>query len=137
LAAPILEKLRAAKIDFDSLPPSGRRESDVGVLARAEQHDRALLTLDGDFWNDRKHPVHRLRTGIIYVAEPPDQYDRILRALGLVYGCFAKSYPLDWLDQMKAKARVGEFELKMRNWENKIVRYQLRLSGGHLMVREL
>ena len=133
----IIAEIRAANIVVDTLPQRARRASDPSVLALAEKEQRVLLTLDADFWDDRKHPLHQLRTGIIYVAEPPAQQDRVLRAFGLVYGCFAKSYPLDWWNQMKARASVGEFELKMRNWESKIVRYRMKLSAGRVLAREL
>jgi Domain of unknown function (DUF5615) len=135
--ARVLAEMREAKIAVDALPAGAKRTPDPSVLSIAQKKGRVLLTLDGGFWNDHKHPLHQLRTGIIYVAEPPDAHDRILRAFGLVYGCFAKSYPLDWWRQMKVRATVGEFELKMRSRESKIVRYRMRLRGGQVLAREL
>jgi hypothetical protein len=38
---------------------------------------------------------------------------------------------------MKARATVGEFELKMWGTQTRVVRYRMKLSGGHLYAREL
>jgi hypothetical protein len=38
---------------------------------------------------------------------------------------------------MKVKATVGEFEIKMRNWEGKVVRYKIRLRGRYVIAKEL
>src|SRR3989440_9792523 len=65
--APVIAELRAANIAVDPFPSSGKRASDTTVLLQAECEQRVLLTLDADFWDDHKHPLHSLRTGIIYV----------------------------------------------------------------------
>jgi hypothetical protein len=62
---------------------------------------------------------------------------RFYELSGLVDGCFAKSYPLDWWNAMKVKATVGEFEIKMRTWEGRVTRYKMRLRNGRLMASEL
>jgi hypothetical protein len=102
----------------------------------AESAGRVLLTLDGDFWDDRKHPVRAVRRGIVIIAEPPDAHDRILRAFGLVYGCFAKTFPIGW-PHMKDRSVIGEFDLKLRTWEGKVARYRMQLRGGRLVVKEM
>lgn len=94
------------------------------------------MTLDADFWDDRRHPLQAVQRGVIFVAEPPEEHDRILRAFGLVYGCFARSYPLDWWRHMKVRAVLGEFEIKMRTWEGRIARYRMKLRGGYVVAKE-
>jgi hypothetical protein len=132
----VFQEIRAAGIKIDQVPSSHKRRDDADILALAEKQEKVLLTLDRDFWDDRKYPLHTLKTGIIYIAEPPAVHDRILRAFGLVYGCFAKSYPLDWWPQMKVRGVLGSFELKMRNWEGRTAGYQMTLKGGCLLARE-
>ncbi len=78
-----------------------------------------------------------IRTGVIYVAEPPEDADRILRAVGLAYTCFAKSYPLNWWQKMKVRARAGEFELKIYSWEGKPARYKMRPRKGRVEAKEI
>jgi hypothetical protein len=94
-----------------------------------------LKTLDQDFWSDRKYPIHLLNGGIIYIAESPEKSDQIIQAFSLVYACFARSYSLDWWRYMKVKAVVGEFELKMRGWQGKIVRYRMKLRGQQVVAK--
>lgn len=56
---------------------------DPAVLGVAKKEGKVLLTLDADFWNDRKYPLHQVH-GIIFVDVPPDDIDSILRSLGLI-----------------------------------------------------
>ena len=92
----MVAELRAAGIAVEKIAKKIRRQPDSAILELAQNEGRIPLTIDGDFWDDRKHPLQRVRTGVIYVAEEPGQHDRVLRAFGLVYGCFAKSFFLDW-----------------------------------------
>lgn len=84
----------------------------------------------------RKGRLLDRQTGIIYIDVPPDDHDRILNALGLVYSCFAKSYPRDWWPQMKVRGVIDRFELKMHNWEGKTIRYQITLKNGRVFATE-
>ena len=133
---PIIAEIRSAGIAIRAFPQKMKRSADSDVLRLAQQEGRVLLTLDAHFWDDRKHPLYGVQQGLIYVAEPPEQHERILRAFGLVYGCFAKAYPLDWWNHMKVRAVLGEFEIKMRTWEGKIARYRMKLRRGYVIARE-
>lgn len=133
----VAAEIRSAGITLATLPQAARRRGDPDILSLAQSQGRVLLTLDGDFWDDRKFPLQVVQGGIIYIAEPPDQHDRILLAFGLVYGCFAKSYPLDWWHSMKVKGVVGQFEIKMRNWQGKVTRYKMKLKRGYVVAKEL
>lgn len=134
---PVIDEIRRAKIKVERLDERLRNRPDTDVLMLAQKLGRILITLDRDFWDDRKHPLQQVKMGIIYIDEPPDQHECILRAFGLVYGCFAKSYPLDWWNQMKVKGKVGEFMIKWRTWEGKVAKYKMKLRKGYLVAKEL
>jgi hypothetical protein len=132
----LVSEIRSANIKIDKVPSSHFQHEDKDILKLAESEMKVLLTLDSDFWDDRKYPLHTLKTGIIYIAESPSNYDGILNAFGLVYTCFAKSYPLDWWPQLKVRCVHGRFELKMRNWEGRTVGYEMKLEGRRILARE-
>jgi len=134
---PVIQEIGSAGIKVETLSQALRRHPDDNVLQLAQRTRRVLLTLDADFWDDRKHPLQTVHGGIIYVAEPPGQHDRILRAFGLVYGCFARSYPLDWWSHMKIKAVVGGFFIKMCTRQGNVARYRMRLQNGRLVAKEI
>jgi hypothetical protein len=133
---PVVAEIRSAKIKIKKIPLSYDKRDDREVLRMAESDGRVLITLDDHFWNDKKFPLHFLKLGIIYIAERPSDHDRILQAFGLAYGCFAKKYPLDWWGQMKIRAVVSEFEIKMHTWKGKKEGYKMRLHRGRLFARE-
>lgn len=134
---PIVDELNAANVVVKTLSTLDRRRDDRGVLEIATRQGLVLLTLDRDFWDDRKHPVHLVRRGIVFVDEPPQEYDRVLRAFGLLYGCFARSYPLDWWNTMKVRCIVGQFEIKMRTIGGTVERHRFRLRAGRLYAKEI
>ena len=84
---PIVREIGRAGISIETLSARTRRSGDPTVLQLAQKQGRVLLTLDADFWNDRTYPLQAVQRGIIFVAESPDEHDRILRAFGFVYGC--------------------------------------------------
>lgn len=134
---PIIEELRSAKISVRSITEEGLlRHSDSDILQHANKAGYVLLTLDRDFWDDKKYPLQKIK-GIIFIDEPHDRQDQILRALGLVYGCFAKSFSLDWWTGMKIRATLSEFIIKMRTWEGKVSKYAIRLRSGRLFAKEV
>jgi hypothetical protein len=133
---PVVTEIRSAGIFIKAISDTAKRSDDRTVLQMAQREGCVLLTLDEDFWSDRKHPLQAVQRAIIFVAEPPSAHDRILHAFGLVYGCFAKSYPLDWWNHMKIRAALGEFEIKMRDWHGRVTRYRMKLRGGNLVAKE-
>ena len=132
----VVQEINGAGISIETMREGAKGRPDPDVLQLAQKRGRVLLTLDGDFWDDRKYPLQVVQRGIIFVAEAPEQHERILRAFGLVYGCFAKSYPLDWWNHMKVRAMLGEFEIKMRTWEGKVAKYRMKLLGGRVVAKE-
>ena len=133
----VVNEIRAAGIVIDTMEKPALNQEDPALLGLTQNRGRVLLTLDGDFWDDRKYPLHTAQTGIIYVAEPPNKADAILLAFGLVYVCCAKSYPLDWWSTIKVRAHVGEFEMKMRTWRGGVSGYKMRLRMGRVEAREI
>ena len=133
----IIRELRDAKIAVESASDQGMSSADdQAILGAARKQGTVLLTLDADFWNDARFPVHQVH-GIIYVDVPSNNMDGILQALGLLYGCFAQRYPLDWWQGMKARATPQGFTLKIHTWEGRNQQYEFRLSPDkRLMARE-
>lgn len=134
---PVVQEIRKASIKIATLPDQFKHRPDTSVLQLAQAQGRVLLTLDSDFWDDRKHPLHSVLGGIIYVAEPPNQYNRILTAFGLLYGGFAKTYPLDRWGQLKVRAVVNEFVIKMPSFKGTVAIYKMQLRKGVLVAKEV
>jgi hypothetical protein len=67
----VIQEITAAIIRVDSLDTSERRAPDSDVLRHASKNGCVLLTLGGDFWDDRKYPLQSLQRGVIYIAESP------------------------------------------------------------------
>lgn len=135
---PIIKELRGAKIPIQSALEEGlSTDDDWTIMGAAKRQGKVLLTTDADFWDDRKFPLHQAH-GIIFVDVSPSDIEGILAALGLLYGCFAQRYPLDWWQAMKARATPQGFTLKIHNWEGHNQEYQFRLtSDKRLVAREV
>ena len=136
--ATIVKELRSAGIPVESALDQGlSRANDQAILGVARKQGKVLLTMDADFWNETKFPVHQVH-GIIFVDVSPSDIDDALQALGLLYGCLAEKYPLDWWQGMKARATPQGFILKIRTWEGRNQQYEFRLSGDkRLLAREV
>ena len=135
--ATIVKELRGAKISVKSALEQGLSSADdQAILVAARKQGEVLLTMDADFWNDRKFPVHQVH-GIIFIDVSSSDIDGILQALGLLYGCFAQRYPLDWWQGMKARASPQGFTLKIHTWEGHNQQFEFRLSADkRLMAQE-
>lgn len=132
----VIREYLVAKINIKKIVPSCKNYPDTRILEIAAKMGCVLLTLDNDFWNDRKFPLHLIKNGIIYITEPPNFHERIMKAFGLIYGCFVKNFPLDWWYGMKVKAIMDEFEIKKCTNEGNIGKYKMRLRGGNLIAKE-
>jgi len=135
---PIIKELRGAKIPIESALEEGlSTHDDRTIMGAAKRQGKVLLTMDANFWDDRKFPLHQAH-GIIFVDVSPSDIEGILAALGLLYGCFAQRYPLDWWQAMKARATPRGFTLKIHNWEGHNQEYQFRLTSDKgLVAREV
>ena len=135
---PIIKELRDAKIPVKAAVEDGfSSRGDPAIINAARKRGRVLLTLDGDFWDDKKFPLHQAH-GVVFVDVPPHDIKGILDAIGLLCVCFAKNYPLNWWRSMKAKCTAHNFTLKIHTWEGRNVSYELKLSGsGQLLAKEL
>jgi predicted nuclease of predicted toxin-antitoxin system len=133
----VVDELRGAGIPVITAQDDNiETREDKSILAWAKKSQRVLLTLDRDFWDDHKFPMHDV-PGVIFVDAPSNNTDSILQAFGLIYGTFASSYSLDWWQNMKARATTSRYFLKTRNWEGRIAKYEIKLKGGKLLAREL
>jgi len=135
---PIVVEFRAAGLSVLSARERGyARRSDQDLCQEARQHDRVLLTMDRDFWDDKKHPLQN-SPGIIFLDLPPDQFGKAVDGLARFYFLFAKYYPLDWWDNMKARVSEYGFSIRMRTWEGKVSEEEYRLAeSGKLLTRTI
>jgi hypothetical protein len=93
--------------------------------------------MDRDFWDDKKHPLQN-SPGIIFLDLPPDQFGKAVDGLARFYFLFAKYYPLDWWDNMKARVSEYGFSIRMRTWEGKVSEEEYRLAeSGKLLTRTI
>jgi len=133
---PIVSELRSIGIPVVTAYEDGvSSHSDSSILAWAKREKRILLTMDHDFWDDRKFPLQTVR-GLIFIDVSPEDINSALKAFGLIYGTFASSYSLEWWQNMKARATTQFYLLKMRSWEGKVVQYEIKLEGGITYARE-
>jgi predicted nuclease of predicted toxin-antitoxin system len=109
-------------------------KADQGILAWVRKSDRVLLTLDKDFWNDRKFPLQKL-PGIIFIDFPPDRVDDAIAAFWVVYETLA-SLLGNW-EQMKIKAAKNGYFMKGVSWEGKVIRYEVKVTKEHILAREI
>lgn len=137
IAAEMVKELREADIDVRTASEEGKAHlPDEELLAYAGKIGRVLLTMDEDFWSDRKHRLHK-GAGVIIVKADSKDVNRSLRAFGLLFGCFAQSYG-NW-DEMKAKAYPDRFVLKLPNRTmcGGVVQYEMRLFSRRLYAKEV
>ena len=125
-----IDEVRQADIPVETAFEAGlATHDDSDILVWAKRSNRVLITLDRDFWNDRKFPVQNV-LGVIFVDVSPDKVNDALRAFGLVYGTFAASYPLDWWIGIKVRATTKGYVMKIHNWEGRVVQYAMKLVIG-------
>ena len=135
IPAEMVEELREAGIDVKTAAEVGKAHlPDEELFSYAREVARVLLTMDEDFWSDQKHRLHK-GAGVIIVKVDSKDVERSLRAFGLLFVGFARSYG-NW-DSMKAKVYPDRFLLKMPATSGGIVQYELRLFNRFLYAREL
>ena len=128
----VLDEFQVGGVKVEKIDQKYRGREDKEILKIAESKGKILLTMDKDFWDDKKFPLHTLKNGIIYIAESPDNHDSIIRAFCLLYGGLAKYFPGEWWSRMKIRASASEFYIKMHTWEGKTSNYKVKLQNGRL-----
>lgn len=137
LPAEMVKELREAGIDVKTAADVGKAHlPDQELFTYASEIGRVLLTMDEDFWSDRKHRIHK-GAGVIIVKADSKDVHRSLRAFGLLFGCFARSYG-NW-NEMKAKAYPDRFVLKLPNRTagGGVAQYEMRLFSRRLYAKEV
>ncbi|MDD5064225.1 MAG: DUF5615 family PIN-like protein [Phycisphaerae bacterium] len=134
----IIEELRAVGLPVEAATEIGNAtQPDENILQQAKKLHKILLTMDRDFWDDRKHLLQK-GPGVIFVDIPPDQATKAIDGLARFYTLFAKHYPLDWWESMKARVTESGFVLKFHAWEGKIKEEEFRLTdNGKLITRAI
>jgi predicted nuclease of predicted toxin-antitoxin system len=132
----IIKELRAAGLPVESATENGwATQPDENIYQRAKKLHKVLLTMDRHFWDDRNHPLQK-GFGIIFVDIPPDQTSKAIDGLARFYAIFAKYYPLDWWDSMKARITKSMFVLKYHTYEGRIREEEFQLTDkGNLLTR--
>jgi predicted nuclease of predicted toxin-antitoxin system len=135
---PLVEELRAVGIPIEAAAETGQSNlPDEDILQRAKKKHRVLLTMDRDFWKDRKHPLQKVR-GIIFVDIAPDQIGKSIDGLARFYWLFAQYYPLDWWESMKARVTEYGFIIRFNTWKGKILEEEFKLmDDAKLLTRTL
>lgn len=133
----IVEALRAAKIPvITAIESNIATHEDNSILAWSKRNKRVLLTMDRDFWDDKKFPLQNI-PGVIFIDVPPSDVDDGLEAFALIYRTLAISFPLDWWPNQKARVTPSKYFLKMRTHEGHLLQYEIKLVAGKLLARKL
>jgi len=128
-----VDELKKARIDVVTVSQLGlKRKDDEELFTESVRIGRVLLTMDQEFWNLRKFPLNR--GGGVIVVEAGSSSTEGLRAFGLLFGCFARGFPGDWTQGLRARAMRDRFILRLKGSE---VSYEMKLKGGCLYAREV
>lgn len=135
---PLVDELRAAGLVISSATEIGvATHPDDNILQIAKKAGEIILTMDYDFWDDRKHPMQK-SPGIIFIDIAPDQISKAIDGLARFYALFAQAYPLDWWHETKAQVSENGFVIKTITWEGNISEDEFRLSDdGKLFTRRI
>lgn len=131
----LVDEIRAHGIAVKTAQELGvARLQDEELLSRTKREGLILLTMDEDFWSDRKYPLHR-SGGIIFIDLPKMSSTASL-GLQMLF-LFAKSIGGDWRNGLKARATSDKFEIKLISYLGKKAAYQVRLIKKSLHAREM
>ena len=134
----LIDELRTAGLPIESAVEAGySTHPDENICQQANKRRKVLLTMDRDFWNDRKHPPQKTR-GIIFIDIPPDQPEKAIAGLARFYALFAKYYPLNSWEGTKARITEYGFVIKYRTREGRLSEDEFHLTdNGKLVTRRL
>jgi predicted nuclease of predicted toxin-antitoxin system len=135
---PLIQELRSTGLTIHLARIRGSAgRPDQNIYQEARKRGLVLLTMDRDFWKDSEHPL-QMTAGIIFVDISPDKYEKACDALARFYAMFAKHYPLDWWNGMKARIYEHGFVLRYHTWDGQVFEDEFRLSEDNkLLTRSL
>lgn len=107
---------------------------DENVRASAKKLNRVILTTDGDFWDEKKHPI-RLCFGIICTEAGPAEEEKLYNSLARFYVMFAKSWPLEWWTNTKAFIKMDGFILRSLQYDGTIEETEYKFKNGKVFFR--
>lgn len=138
ITKPLMDELCAAGLVIESVTElSLGTHPDKNILQRARKLGQVLLTMDRDFWDDRKHPLQK-SPGIIFIDVAPDQLEKAIEGLAKFYVLFAQAYPLDWWHETKARVTSNGFVIKGLSWEGHVFEEEFKLTDdGKLLTRKI
>lgn len=130
----LVDEIRRAGVPVQTaLESQVSTKSDTSILAWTRSEERVLLTLDRDFWDDRKFPLHK-SPGVLLIDVSPARVEDALEAFWLIFETFAR-YIGNW-NEMKIRASQNGYYLKGIAWDGGIMHYEIKIINGRVMVRE-
>ncbi|MBM3210654.1 hypothetical protein FJZ33_00425 [Candidatus Poribacteria bacterium] len=138
IPGPIINALRAAGFSVESAAETGySTHPDENIYQLAKKRGKVLLTMDKDFWYDRKYSLQN-GPGVILVNISPDQLEKAIDGLARFCALVGDCYPLDWWQVTKARVTENSFIVKRRMVEGRIVEDEFCLNeDGKLLTRRL
>jgi hypothetical protein len=133
----IVRECRRAKIAVQTAAELGVHKLDDDALYDyCRKAGLALLTGDGDFWSKSKYGPEK-GGYVIVVRVPSSRRWEFLRAFGLFFGTFGRSFGGRLSEGLRVLVTPRSFYLEMVGLSGSRVRYELKLHRRRLWAREL
>jgi len=134
----VIDELMAVGLPVESAIKTGySTHPDENIYQKAKKSNKVLLTMDRHFWNDKNYPLQK-GGGIIFIDISPHQPGKAIDGLARFYFLFAKSYPLDWWENMKVRVKEHGLIIRYLTREGRISEEEFRLTDdGKLLTRRL
>jgi hypothetical protein len=133
----VVRECRRAKLDIKTAADLGvHRLDDQTLYDYCRKGRLALLTGDEGFW--RKGQYRPEKGGyVIVVSVPNSRHEEFLRAFGLFFGAFGRSFGGRLTKGLRVLAKPRSFFLEMIALSGSRVQYELKIERGVLWAREL
>jgi predicted nuclease of predicted toxin-antitoxin system len=107
---------------------------DEHIREIAKKKNRVLLTTDKDFWDEKKHPIHKC-FGMIISEAGPQEYDKLIYSLAKLYVNFMKDFSHDLWANVKAYIKPNSFNIRQLTAEGRISEKEYKIERGTIMER--
>lgn len=114
-----IDTKKAQELNLDTL-------GDDDLLPRAARLGRLLITMDEDFWSERKFPLHRSK-GLIVVEPSGRKFEGSDGFYVLI--AFLKSFGGRWV-AVKVKATCEGLRMRLRSVLGKTIEYEMKIFRG-------
>jgi predicted nuclease of predicted toxin-antitoxin system len=132
----IVQELRNAKISIATVEELGLEGCpDENLVQIARKRGLVILTTDRDFWDERKHPIHKC-FGIICIDAGPQDSKKILESIALIDVFFLRYIPREWWDKQKALIKSNGFVLRQIIYNGSIEDNEYMFQRGKVYIRK-